>query len=108
MLCPIGICGLFSTESSGNCAGQETSCPGRSKRVRSRWKRCSGNGGTSLFSTVSPWTSLPPPCGNSRQDSKVDEPMDVTPTPPRSSPYQGLTPFDERDAGYFFGRDRDT
>lgn len=26
---------------------------------------------------------------------------------PRRSPYQGLTPFDERDAPYFFGRDKD-
>src|SRR5687767_1798512 len=26
---------------------------------------------------------------------------------PRTSPYQGLTPFDEADAAYFFGRDKD-
>ena len=28
--------------------------------------------------------------------------------PSRTSPYQGLTPFDEADAAYFFGRDKDT
>ncbi len=28
--------------------------------------------------------------------------------PSRPSPYQGLTPFDERDAAYFFGRERDS
>lgn len=33
--------------------------------------------------------------------------MDVTPAP-RSSPYPGLTPFEEGDAAYFFGRDKDT
>src|ERR1051326_7946273 len=28
-------------------------------------------------------------------------------TPRRDSPYQGLTPFDERDAAYFFGRTKE-
>ena len=32
----------------------------------------------------------------------------ISPKPSRESPYKGLTPYDERDAPYFFGREKET